>query len=126
MIFLSSFHCSVCRDARDSKQGIHKGAAAPLVGGAGAWRVPAPFGWPRDVLRRGGRKDVLGLWSSSNEGAKFWLGVLTELKNRGVRDILIACVDGLRGFPQAIESVYPETRVQTCIVHLVRASLNYV
>src|ERR1700678_3526619 len=73
-----------------------------------------------------GRKDVLGLWTSSNEGAKFWLGVLTELKNRGVRDILIACVDGLRGFPQAIESVYPETRVQTCIVHLVRASLNYV
>jgi len=73
-----------------------------------------------------GRKDVLGLWTSSNEGAKFWLGVLTELKNRGVRDILIACVDGLRGFPQAIESVYPEARVQTCIVHLVRASLNYV
>jgi putative transposase len=62
-----------------------------------------------------GRKDVLGLWTSSNEGAKFWLGVLTELKNRGVRDILIACVDGLRGFAQAIESVYPEARVQTCI-----------
>ena len=73
-----------------------------------------------------GRKDVLGLWTSSNEGAKFWRGVLTELKNRGVRDVLIACVDGLRGFPQAIESVYPEARVQTCIVHLVRASLNYV
>ena len=73
-----------------------------------------------------GRKDVLGLWTSGNEGAKFWLGVLTELKNRGVRDVLIACVDGLRGFPQAIESVYPEARVQTCIVHLVRASLNYV
>src|SRR3984957_386146 len=73
-----------------------------------------------------GRKDVLGLWTSTNEGAKFWLGVLTELKNRGVCDVLIACVDGLRGFPQAIESVYPEARVQTCIVHLVRASLNYV
>jgi putative transposase len=73
-----------------------------------------------------GRKDVLGLWTSGNEGAKFWLAVLTELKNRGVRDILIACVDGLKGFPQAIESVFPETRIQLCIVHLVRASLNYV
>jgi putative transposase len=73
-----------------------------------------------------GRKDVLGLWTSGNEGAKFWLGVLTELKNRGVRDVLIACVDGLKGFPQAIESVFPEARIQLCIVHLVRASLNYV
>lgn len=73
-----------------------------------------------------GRKDVLGLWTSSNEGAKFWLAVLTELRNRGVKDILIACVDGLKGFPQAIESVFPETRIQLCIVHLVRASLNYV
>jgi putative transposase len=73
-----------------------------------------------------GRKDVLGLWTSSNEGAKFWLAVLTELKNRGVKDILIACVDGLKGFPQAIEAVFPETRVQLCIVHMVRASLHYV
>ena len=73
-----------------------------------------------------GQKDVLGLWTSNNEGAKFWLGVLTELKNRGVKEILIACVDGLRGFPQAIESVFPQTVVQLCIVHLVRASLNYV
>jgi putative transposase len=73
-----------------------------------------------------GRKDVLGLWTSSNEGAKFWLGVLTEPKNRGVKDVLIACMDGLKGFPQAIESVFPETRIQLCIVHLVRASLNYV
>jgi putative transposase len=73
-----------------------------------------------------GRKDVLGLWTSGNEGAKFWLAVLTELKNRGMRDIFIACVDGLKGFPQAMESVFPETRVQLCIVHLVRASLNYV
>jgi len=73
-----------------------------------------------------GHKDVLGLWTSGNEGAKFWLGVLTELKNRGVRDVLIACVDGLKGFPQAIESVFPEARIQLCIVHLVRASLNYV
>ena len=73
-----------------------------------------------------GHKDVLGLWTGGNEGAKFWLGVLTELKNRGVRDVLIACVDGLKGFPQAIESVFPEARVQLCIVHMVRASLNYV
>jgi len=73
-----------------------------------------------------GQKDVLGLWTSSNEGAKFWLGVLTELKNRGVKEILIACVDGLKGFPQAIESVFPQAVVQLCIVHLVRASLNYV
>ena len=73
-----------------------------------------------------GRKDVLGLWTSNNEGAKFWLGVLTELRNRGVKDILIVCIDGLKGFPQAIESVYPEARVQLCIVHMVRASLNYV
>jgi putative transposase len=73
-----------------------------------------------------GRKDVLGLWTSNNEGAKFWLGVLTELKNRGVKDILIVCIDGLKGFPQAIESVFPEARVQLCIVHMVRASLNYV
>jgi Transposase, Mutator family len=65
-----------------------------------------------------GQKDVLGLWTSNNEGAKFWLGVLTELKNRGVKEILIACVDGLKGFPQAIESVYPQTVVQLCIVHL--------
>ena len=73
-----------------------------------------------------GRKDVLGLWTSTHEGAKFWLGVLTELKNRGVKDILIACVDGLKGFPQAVEAVFPQARVQLCIVHLVRASLNYV
>jgi len=73
-----------------------------------------------------GRKDVLGLWTSSNEGAKFWLGVLTELKNRGVKDVLIACIDGLKGFPQAVEAVFPEAKVQLCIVHLVRASLNYV
>jgi putative transposase len=73
-----------------------------------------------------GKKEVLGLWTSANEGAKFWLGVLTDIKNRGVKDILIACVDGLKGFPQAIGTAYPEARVQLCIVHLVRASLNYV
>ena len=73
-----------------------------------------------------GRKDVLGLWTSGNEGAKFWLGVLSELKNRGIKDILIVCIDGLKGFPQAIEAVFPEARVQLCIVHMVRASLHYV
>jgi putative transposase len=73
-----------------------------------------------------GHKDVLGLWCSANEGAKFWLSVLTDLKNRGVKDMLIVCVDGLKGFPQAIEAVFPLAQVQLCIVHLVRASLNYV
>src|SRR5450432_434804 len=73
-----------------------------------------------------GRKDVLGLWTSATEGAKFWMNVLTELRNRGVRDIYLVCVDGLKGFPQAIEALYPKAQVQLCIVHLVRASMNYV
>jgi putative transposase len=73
-----------------------------------------------------GQKEVLGLWTSANEGAKFWLQVLTDLKNRGVKDVFIACVDGLKGFPQAIETVFPQAQVQLCIVHLTRASLNYV
>ncbi len=73
-----------------------------------------------------GQKEVLGLWTSANEGAKFWLQVLTELHNRGVKDIFIACVDGLKGFPQAIQTVFPKTTVQLCIVHMVRASLNFV
>lgn len=73
-----------------------------------------------------GHKQLLGLWIAETEGAKFWLSVLTELKTRGVEDILIACVDGLSGFPQAIEAVYPETRIQLCIVHMVRNSLKFV
>ncbi len=73
-----------------------------------------------------GQKDVLGLWSAANEGAKFWLSVMTELKNRGLKDVYIVCTDGLKGFPQAIETVFPQAQVQTCIVHLIRASLNYV
>jgi putative transposase len=73
-----------------------------------------------------GQKEVLGLWTSATEGAKFWLNVLTELRNRGVRDIYLVCVDGLKGFPQAIESIFPQAQVQLCIVHMVRASLNYV
>jgi putative transposase len=73
-----------------------------------------------------GNKEVLGMWSTANEGAKFWLQVLTDIRNRGVKDIFIACVDGLKGFPAAIETVFPETQVQLCIVHMVRASMNYV
>lgn len=73
-----------------------------------------------------GEKEVLGLWIAQTEGAKFWLQVVTDLKNRGVQDIFIACVDGLKGFPEAIEAVYPQAAVQLCIVHLVRNSLNYV
>jgi putative transposase len=73
-----------------------------------------------------GHKELLGLWLSENEGAKFWLNVLTELQNRGVKDILIACVDGLKGFPDAINTAFPQTQVQLCIVHMVRNSLKYV
>src|SRR3954468_6965037 len=73
-----------------------------------------------------GTKEVLGLWVAQTEGAKFWLQIVTELKNRGVEDILIACVDGLKGFPEAIESVFPKTEIQLCIVLLLRHSLNYV
>lgn len=73
-----------------------------------------------------GHKELLGMWISENEGAKFWLNVLTELQNRGVKDILIACVDGLKGFPDAINTVYPETQIQLCIVHMVRNSLKFV
>src|SRR3954462_2380157 len=80
----------------------------------------------RSQLRWMATRKCWGLWTSANEGAKFWLQVLTDIQNRGVRDLFIACVDGLKGFPQAIETVYPKAQVQLCIVHLVRASLNYV
>jgi putative transposase len=73
-----------------------------------------------------GDRDVLGMWFQETVGAKFWMQVLTDLKQRGVRDILIACVDGLKGFPEAIEAIFPRTTVQTCIVHLIRHSLKYV
>ena len=73
-----------------------------------------------------GKKELLGIWMTQNESSKFWLSVVTELNNRGVKDIFIACVDGLTGFPEAIEAVFPQTRVQLCIVHLVRNSLSYV
>ena len=73
-----------------------------------------------------GRKEILGMWSSQNEGSRFWLGVFTELQNRGVSDILICCVDGLKGLPEAIESVFPLAKVQLCIVHMLRNSLKFV
>jgi putative transposase len=73
-----------------------------------------------------GDRDVLGIWFQKTEGAKFWLQVLTDLKTRGVHDVLVCCVDGLTGFPEAIEAVYPETWVQTCLVHQVRSSLRFV
>jgi len=73
-----------------------------------------------------GKKELLGLWMSENEGSKFWLSVLTELQNRGVKEIFIACVDGLSGFPDAINTVYPKTKVQLCIVHIIRNSIRYV
>ena len=77
-------------------------------------------------VRADGTKEILGLWIEQNEGAKFWLRVMNELRNRGVEDILIAVVDGLKGFPDAILAVFPETTVQTCIVHLLRLSLDFV
>jgi len=91
---------------------------------AGAVRVKAVY--LAIGINLSGEKEVLGLWIAQTEGAKFWLQVVTELKNRGVQDIFIACVDGLKGFPEAIEAVYPKAAVQLCIVHLVRHSLNYV
>ena len=73
-----------------------------------------------------GHKELLGMWISENEGAKFWLNVLTELQNRGIKDILIACIDGLKGFAEAINAVFPSTKIQLCIVHMVRNSVKYV
>lgn len=77
-------------------------------------------------INQEGQKELLGMWMSQNEGAKFWLNVLTELRNRGLEDIIIACVDGLTGFPEAIAEVYPRCKTQLCIVHMVRNSLKYV
>ena len=73
-----------------------------------------------------GHKELLGLWLGENEGAKFWLSVLTDMKNRGLRDIFVACIDGLAGFAEAVHAAFPQTKVQLCIVHLVRAALRYV
>ena len=73
-----------------------------------------------------GIKHVLGIWVQTSEGAKFWAGVLAELCNRGVKDVLIACCDGLTGFPEAIEATWSQTVVQTCVVHLIRASMRFI
>lgn len=73
-----------------------------------------------------GYKEVLGMWASENQGARFWLSIVTELKNRGVKDIFLACIDGLKGFPEAIEAVFPKTQIQLCIIHVIRNSLAYV
>jgi putative transposase len=78
------------------------------------------------AINMDGEKSVLGLWVSGTEGAKYWMTVLTNLKNRGMKDAFIICTDGLKGFPEAIEAVFPETLVQTCIVHMIRASLKFV
>jgi transposase-like protein len=78
------------------------------------------------AIRADGQKELLGMWIERNEGAKFWMGILNELKNRGIKDILIAAVDGLSGFPDAINAVFPKTEVQLCIVHMVRNSIKYV
>lgn len=78
------------------------------------------------ALNLEGKKEALGLYLSENEGANFWLSVLSDLQNRGVEDILIACVDGLTGFPEAINSIYPQTEVQLCVIHHVRDSIKYV
>ena len=78
------------------------------------------------AITEDGYKDLLGLWISESEGAKFWLSVLTDLQNRGVKDVIIACVDGLTGFPDAIATAFPKAQVQLCIVHMVRNSLRYV
>ena len=77
-------------------------------------------------INQQGRKDVLGLYISESEGANFWLSVLTDLKNRGIEDILICCIDGLKGFPEAINTIFPKTEIQVCIVHQIRNSLKYV
>ena len=77
-------------------------------------------------INQEGKKDVLGLYLSESEGANFWLGVLTDLQNRGIKDILIACIDGLKGFPEAINSIFPRTEIQLCIIHQIRNSLKYI
>src|SRR5690606_8820905 len=78
------------------------------------------------ALNLEGKKELLGLYLSESEGAHYWLSVLTDLQNRGVKDILIACVDGLKGFPEAIETIYPNTEIQLCIIHQIRNSMKYV
>ncbi len=78
------------------------------------------------AINMDGSKEILGFWIANNEGAKFWLSIVTELKNRGLNDVFIFCVDGLKGLPDAINSVYPKSLIQLCIVHMVRNSLKFV
>ncbi len=104
ILYLDALHIKIRRDGRVSMHAVY------LVIG----------------INMQGLKEVLGLWVSEHEGAKFWMNVLTELQNRGVQDVFIACVDGLKGFPEAFAALYPRTQVQLCLVHLVRASLAYV
>ena len=104
IIYLDCIHVSIRHEGR-----VHKKAVYVALG-----------------ITMEGHKEVLGLWISKNEGAKFWLSVLTDLQNRGLQDVLIFCVDGLSGFPEAIEAVYPKAKVQLCIVHQVRNSVKFV
>ena len=104
IIYLDCIHVSIRHEGR-----VHKKAIYVALG-----------------ISMEGHKEVLGLWISKNEGAKFWLSVLTDLQNRGLQDVLIFCVDGLSGFPEAIEAVYPKAKVQLCVVHMVRNSIKYV
>ena len=114
--------------------------AGPALGGGLPDRVPRRAGRQDPRPRRrsqqaaylaigvngDGEREVLGSWFEQTEGAKFWLSILTELKQRGVHDVLVCCVDGLKGFPEAIETVWPHAVIQTCVVHLIRHSLRYV
>lgn len=104
VVFLDALQVNVREDAKVVKKAVYLALA----------------------IKKDGTKEVLGLWMDQAEGSKFWLGILNELQNRGVRDILIAAVDGLTGFPEAIKAVFPKTEVQLCIVHMVRNSLSYV
>jgi len=104
IVFLDAIHLKLRRSGHVQTQAVYLALALTLEG----------------------EKELLGLWVGESEGAKFWLSVLTELKNRGVQDILIAAIDGLAGFPDAITSVYPKTQIQLCIVHMVRGSLRFV
>jgi transposase-like protein len=103
-LYLDAIHVKLRTDGRVQTQAVYLALALTLEG----------------------EKELLGLWVGEAEGAKFWLSVLTELRNRGVQDILIASIDGLTGFPEAIESTFPRTRIQLCIIHMVRGSLRYV
>jgi len=104
VVYLDAIHLKICTDGRVQNRAVYVALGINLTG----------------------NKELLGLWIGESEGAKFWLNVLTELNNRGVQDILIASVDGLTGFPEAIGSVFPKTEIQLCIVHMVRNSMRYV